>query len=148
MLNSYRAFFTFGKNQEMKQLPLLLLLLWACAGQGLAQGKVTVNAPYAVNQLVEKYVEIQKATPTVTGWRIQLLATTDRQAMESTLYRFQSLYPYIKVDWEHEQPYYKIKAGAFQTKLDAYRILYLVKRDYPGAYPVIDTTIRPAEFLY
>jgi len=132
----------------MKQLLLSLSLVCAFIAQGYAQGKVVVNAPFAVTQMVERYVEIQKTTPSVPGWRIQLIATTDRQAMESTLYRFQVLYPYIRVDWEHEQPYYKIKAGAFQTKLDAYRILYLIKRDYPGAYPAMDNSIRPAEFLY
>lgn len=132
----------------MKQLLLFLFFFSGFLAQGFAQGKATVNVPFAVNQMVERYIEIQKTTPTVTGWRIQLLATTDRQEMESTLYRFQVLYPFIKVDWEHVQPYYKVKAGAFQTKLDAYRILYLIKRDYPGAYPAIDTSIRPAEFLY
>ncbi len=132
----------------MKRLLLFLSFFCAVLFQGFAQGKVAMNAPLAVTQLVDRYVEIQKTTPTVSGWRIQLVATTDRQEMESTLYRFQILYPYIKVDWEHEQPYYKVKAGAFQTKLDAHRILYLIKRDYPGAYPAIDTSSRPAEFLY
>jgi hypothetical protein len=131
----------------MKQLLIFPILYLACLLQGFAQAKVAVNSPFGVNQMVERYTEIQKTTPTVKGWRIQLLATTDRQEMESTLYRFQGLYPYIKVDWEHVQPYYKIRAGAFQSKLEAYRILYLIKRDYPGAYPIIDPAIRPAEFL-
>ena len=132
----------------MKQLLLFLIILTGSLTGGFAQGKVAVNVPFQVKQMVDNYVEIQKATPSVTGWRIQLLATTDRQEMESTLYQFRILYPYIKADWEHEKPYYKIRAGAFQTKLDAYRILYLIKRDYPRAYPAMDPSIRPEEFLY
>jgi hypothetical protein len=132
----------------MKQLLIFPALYLAFLLQGYAQAKATVVAPFGVNQMVDRYVEMQKATSAVRGWRIQLLATTDRQEMESTLYRFQILYPYIKVDWEHVQPYYKIKAGAFQSKLEAYRMLYLIKRDYPGAYPAIDQAIKPSEFLY
>lgn len=132
----------------MKQLLLFLALMVTSLTWGHAQAKAVANVPYAVNQMVEGYIEVQKSTPTVTGWRIQLLATTDRQEMESTVYRFRILYPYIKVDWQHEQPYYKIRAGAFQTKLDTYRILYLIKQDYPGAYPAMDKSIRPEEFLY
>lgn len=132
----------------MKQLLLFLLILFSSLTGGFAQAKVALNVPFQIKQMVEKYVEVQKATPTVTGWRIQLLATTDRQEMESTLYQFRILYPYIKADWEHEKPYYKIRVGAFQSKLDAYRILYLIKQDYPSAYPAIDQSIRPEEFLY
>ena len=132
----------------MRQLLVFPALYLAFAINAFGQAKSVVNAPFGVKQMVDRYVEMQKATPAVTGWRIQLLATTDRQEMESTLYRFQVLYPYIKVDWEHVQPYYKVRAGAFQTKLDSYRILHLIKRDYPGAYPIIDQAVRPSEFLY
>lgn len=132
----------------MKQLLLFPAMFCAFLFNGLAQGKVTVNAPTGVKQMADQYIELQKAVPTITGWRIQLLATTDRQEMESTMYRFQVLYPYIKVDWEHVKPYYKIRAGAFESKLDTYRILHLIKQDYPGAYPAIDHSIKPEEFLY
>lgn len=132
----------------MKQLLLLPAIFCAFLIQGIAQGKISVNAPVSVNQMMDRYVELQKATTSMTGWRIQLLATTDRQEMESALYRFQSLYPYIRVDWVHAKPYYKIQAGAFKSKLESYRILYLIKRDYPGAYPAIDNSIKPEEFLY
>jgi hypothetical protein len=132
----------------MKQLLLFLALMGISLTWGYAQGKVVIIPSPGIDQMVNSYIETQKSTPGVPGWRIQLLATTDRQEMESTLYRFRVLYPHIRVDWEHEQPYYKIRAGAFQTKLEAYRILYLIKQDYPGAYPAMDKTIQPVEFLY
>lgn len=132
----------------MKQLLLLPAIFCAFLSQGLAQSKIAVNAPVSVNQMMDQFIQLQKATTSMTGWRIQLLATTDRQEMESALYRFKALYPYIRVDWVHATPYYKIQAGAFKSKLESYRILYLIKRDYPGAYPAIDNSIKPEEFLY
>ena len=83
----------------------------------------------------------------MSGWRIQILATTDRQNMESALRQFRNLYPSIPVDWLHTKPYYKVRAGAFTTKRDALRTLYILKADYPGAYPVQDNQIKPEELL-
>lgn len=112
-----------------------------------AQTNSHITAPEAVDQMMLHYITSNKTTPGVSGWRIQLLATTDRQKMESTLGSFRALYPYISVDWIHTQPYYKVRAGAFESKLKATRILYLVKKDYPSAYPAMDNAIKPEEFL-
>lgn len=96
---------------------------------------------------MQRFADSNKSKTNVNGWRIQLLATTDRQNMESSLRRFENLYPSIPVDWLHAKPYYKVRVGAFATKRDALRTLYILKEDYPGAYPVQDTKIRPEELL-
>lgn len=113
-----------------------------------AQDNVSVYAPPAIEQLMSQFVESNKALQVVEGWRIQLLATTDRQRMEYALQQFRSLYPSIPIDWVHVAPYYKLQAGAFSSKLAAMRILYIIQRDYPGAYPIIDKNIRQEDLLY
>lgn len=75
------------------------------------------------------------------------MATTDRQRMENALGQFQALYPWVASSWVHTKPYYKIRAGAFASKRDALRTLYLLKRDYPAAYPIQDIEIKPEELL-
>ncbi len=96
---------------------------------------------------MDKFVEQNKSQTSVKGWRIQILATNDRQRMETALRQFGNLYPSIPVDWLHAKPYYKVRAGAFATKRDALRTLYILKQDYPGAYPVQDNEIKPEELL-
>ena len=100
-----------------------------------------------VSQLMQRFIDKNKAQTTVKGWRIQLMATNDRQNMENALRRFENLYPSIPVDWLHAKPYYKIRAGSFTTKREALRTLYILRSDYPGAYPVQDNNIRPEELL-
>jgi len=68
--------------------------------------------------------------------------------MERELQRFRSLYPSLTAQWTHSQPYYKIRVGAFEKKLDALRILQLIKQDYPGAYITLDNAIKPEELVY
>lgn len=123
------------------------IFLCFCIQFSAAQGVINVNEDSTVSDLMNRWVEINQATLTVDGWRIQLLATSDRAKVENAKRRFQTLYPNIFVDWTHSKPYYKLRAGAFASKLEATRMLYLLKKDYPTAYPAKDDTIRPAELL-
>lgn len=112
-----------------------------------AQGSVTETVEPKVAQLMNRFVRLNRVTTAVSGWRIQILATTDRQRMEQSLREFQALYPSVSADWVHAKPYFKIRAGAFTNKRDALQTLYILKRDYPAAYPVQDNAIRPEELL-
>ena len=132
----------------MKKI-ILSLLAFLCISTFAtlrAQG-VSETVDGKVKLLMERFEDNNKSKSTVTGWRIQIMATTDRQRMEAALRRFENLYPSIPADWLHAKPYYKVRAGAFATKRDALRTLYILKQDYPGAYPVQDSQIRPEELL-
>lgn len=128
----------------MKYFFYILFLVATCTVSSQAQN-VSISEQAAITQMMQRFVEINRSTVAVDGWRIQLLATTDRTKMESAMRTFQSRYPNIAVDWVHERPYYKLRAGAFTTKLDATRVLYSLRQDYSGAYPAQDKNIRPSE---
>ena len=125
--------------------PVCLLFVFSIAMQ--AQGNVTEKVDPAVASLMKRYVDSNKSTKTISGWRIQIMATTDRQRVEDALQKFQSLYPNINADWIQSKPYYKLRAGAFTFKRDAIATQYLLKSDYPTAYPVQDTEIKPEELI-
>ncbi len=112
-----------------------------------AQGAVEEKVDPKVADLMTTFINANKSTQAVKGWRVQLLATTDRDKMETALRQFESRYPSILVDWVHAKPYYKIRAGAFLTKREALQTLYILKTDYPTAYPVADNEIKPSELL-
>lgn len=128
----------------MNKLFYLILLIGLSVGQVDAQN-IQINEEPGVAQLMNSFIAINKSKINVDGWRIQLLATTDRNRMENAKQNFQYQYPNIAVSWVHEKPYYKLRAGAFSSKLEATRMLYVLKREYPGAYPARDRNIRPGE---
>lgn len=107
---------------------------------------VIVNETSAITQLVEKHIELNRATPTIDGWRIQLFATTDRSKLEGARGTFINRYPNIPIDWVHASPWYRLRAGAFATKLDATRMLNSLKIYYPDAYLAKDK-IKTIELL-
>ena len=107
--------------------------------------KITEEA--SITKLMERFVQINKLQTKVEGWRIQLLATTDRQKLESARISFQYRYPNVSVDWVHSKPYYKLRAGAFATKLEALHLKYVLEKDYTGIYLVKDNNINPVELI-
>ena len=67
--------------------------------------------------------------------------------MDEEKTKFQFRYPDVKVNWEHSKPYYKLRIGAFATRLESVRLLYRIKQDYPGAYPIKDNQIPARELV-
>ncbi|MBK9016506.1 MAG: SPOR domain-containing protein [Saprospiraceae bacterium] len=131
----------------MKKYILSFLLLAICFTASKAQGNVIEKVDPAITALMRRYVDTNKSTKTISGWRIQILATTDRQRVEDALNKFVSLYPNISADWIQSKPYYKLRAGAYTSKRDAIAAQYLLKYDYPTAYPVQDNEIKPEELI-
>ncbi len=125
---------------------VLLLCIIGCA-MALPAQNIQLREESQISQMMERFAAINKATATVNGWRVQVLATPDRQQLERTRQIFQYKYPNIPIDWKHANPWYKLYAGAFSTKLEAIRLQYLLRRDYPSAYLVRDNTVRPAELI-
>ncbi len=126
---------------------LFVVLFGFCAGNVFGQGNVEIVESPDVQRMKSRYLEAQEAKRFIEGWRVEILATTDRQRMESALQTFRYRYPNIPTNWIHNRPYYKLRAGAYATKLEAIRLQYLLKRYYPAAYPAVDNRISPEELL-
>ena len=130
----------------MSRLAFCLCLIITTATITTAQS-IQIKEDPLITQMMSKFIESNKAQPTVEGWRIEILATTNRQEMESAMQTFRYRYPELAVDWFHDSPYFKLRVGAFATKIEATRMLHILKKDYPGAYRVLDNKMKPEELL-
>ena len=127
-------------------------LILACAvlmfmSASLTAQKIQIKEEPLITQMMDTFVETNKAKEAVEGWRIEILATNNRQQMESVMQSFQYRYPNLPIDWVHVNPYFKLRVGAFATKLEATHMLHLLKKDYPSAYRVLDNKMRPEELI-
>jgi hypothetical protein len=115
----------------MKRIVSLWLgVLFFCIA---SHAQVQITEDPAVASLVQRHMDQNRMSTTISGWRIQLLATTDRRKVENEESKFIQRYPLIQVDWVHSKPYYKLKAGAFANRLDATRLLKEFNKYYPSA---------------
>jgi hypothetical protein len=131
---------------RLKLLFLILLVVAFFAPDVQAQGIQYKEEPI-ISDMLDRFEEINKSKNTVEGWRIQIMATNDRQKLESARQAFQYRYPNVPVDWVHNRPWYQLRAGAFATKLEALRLKHILSQDYTGTYPVKDDSIRPEELI-
>lgn len=119
----------------------LLLLLGSTLYSGLqAQSATSIffRPSPSVDRLFEAFVEQNRRSSSVPGWRVQILATTDRQRMEQTRQRFAMNYPTLPISYVHTKPYYKLRAGAFESKAEAERLKQLLDQEFAGVYLVRD----------
>ena len=124
----------------------IVLCLFSLGVVAQSTGTITVNEPPIIAEMMRSF-EAANRSGGMAGWRVQLLATTNRQQLDSERQSFQYNYPNIPINWVHNRPYYKLRAGAFRTRIEAERLKYVLGRDYDGLYLVRDDTIEPREFL-
>lgn len=109
--------------------------------------EIQINEPPLVTKMVERWAEINRTDPAIEGWRVQLFSSTDRKKVEEAKTAFLTNYPTIPCDWVQEKPYYKLRAGAFSTKLETMRLIRDLQADYPAAYATKDRAIHPRDFV-
>ncbi len=125
---------------------IISLLLAVLPSSLPAQSSVTVNVDDRVENLLDLFQRVNEEEKQTPGWRVQILATTDRARLETVETEFKVNYPNIPVDWVHAKPYYKLRAGAFSTKQEAERLRYTLSRQFDGVYLVKDD-VQKAELL-
>jgi len=122
---------------------LILLTLMTLAQQ---QGKVTVIQDPAIEQLVQKHIAYNASASGIPGFRIQIFfdSGTNSKVKAASVYdEFRMLYPDTQAYLTFVSPNYKVRAGDFRSRLDAYRFLQLIQPDYPNAYVVADQILLP-----
>ena len=92
----------------------------------------------AVSNMMANFIQYNKENSEIRGWRIQILSTTDRRMMESTQSKFRNKYPEYVLLFEHQNPYYHLKTGAFVSQPEARPMLKRLQHDFPGAFLVTD----------
>ena len=111
----------------------------------LSAQNISVTEEPLITQMMTRFKELNKSEKNISGWRVQLTATTDRKQMEEMMRSFESKYPETPLNWIHAKPYYQLRVGAFATRTESLKLLNLVKIDFPSAILAQDNTIRPAE---
>ena len=118
----------------------LFVLLYSTLGSFSLQGQVIIESE-EVSALIKSYALSNKQSEHINGWRIQIIATTDRLALENTKIKFQQSCPDIPLQVIHNRPYYHLRVGAFFDKKEAILTKYFFRKTYPGAMEIIDNKL-------
>ena len=120
----------------------ILLLSFFCFCLRLSAQEVQINEDPKITQLTKTWTNHNRATPGIDGWRVQIMASADREQVESGRNKFRTEYPEVSGEWILEKPYYKLRVGAFRNKQEALAFISELN-NWPGAYPAKDASIHP-----
>ncbi len=125
------------------------LFVSCCFLSGIAKisaQEIQINEEASIATICKNWVNNNRTNPKVEGWRVQIMASTDREQVDEVLQRFRLAYPEVAADWVYDKPYYKLRAGAFRSRPEAVAFVSTLF-DFPGAYPAKDPGIHPKDFL-
>jgi len=89
-----------------------------------------INAERVDDLLIKKK---RRSSNKVKLFRIQLYSG-NRSRSSETKNRFKKLYPNILVETSYEQPYFKTKANAIRSRIEAEKILKTYKKHFKNAF--------------
>lgn len=134
------------KFKIMKKLALVFGIFFLLMSQD-TKAQISYLEDAAVQSIYNRYIAQNRATTLTLGWRIQILSTNDRRKMERVKSEFENNFPSMVPVWTYEAPNYKIRVGAFKTKMDTEHLRNTLRSKYPSAFPVKDNKIKPIEYL-
>ena len=89
-----------------------------------------INAERVDDLLIKKK---RRSANKVKLFRIQLYSG-NRSRSSETKNRFKKLYPNILVETSYEQPYFKTKANAIRSRIEAEKVLKTYKKHFKNAF--------------
>lgn len=112
--------------KKFVQLALFFLLSY----QAYSQNKVVVMADPLLDSLVLKYQEINKASPGMDGYRIQIFTGSDRNNATALRTKFVSDFPNEQIYLIYQQPYFKLKVGDYRNLIEAQSMYQQLQKHY------------------
>lgn len=128
-----------------KNIVILLFLMGSMTLNSI--GQVSIDEPQEVSDLKEKYSAYNSEIETMPGWRIQILATTERRDIDQQKLIFKNTFPDLSYNEEYKKPYYRLTTGASLDRLSILPLLEEIKSVYPSSFVVRDKKIKKEELL-
>jgi hypothetical protein len=91
-----------------------------------------------VRRVWDIWEEENNRKTTVRVWRVLVVGVESRRILDAEIRNFEEAFPDMDYDWSYEAPFYKLKVGATQKRLDIKPLLYTLKESYPSALEIRD----------
>lgn len=138
-----------------KLLPLLLLAFTTTAfaqntdnsGAAAQTASVVVHKDARIDALIKKKAAINKATKksmsrTMRGYRLMVINTNSREEAIAAKTKLYTYYPDVKSYLQYQSPYFKLKAGNFQTREEAEKYRKAMSTMFPKGVFIINDIIE------
>ncbi len=91
-----------------------------------------------VELLLEKKLELDQQKPSIQGYRVQLYYGGNRSEALELKSKFAQLNPDVESYLIYQQPYFRLRVGDFRSRLEAYKLMKKVEKEFPSVFIVND----------
>lgn len=118
----------------MKRLILIAILGFFAQAVFAQQGIINIVQDAEIETALNRHKTFNQNIQKVDGWCVMIMSSTDRAKVTAVKSDFLRNFSSIPIDWIYARPFFKLQAGAYNTKMEAARLLALIKTQYPSAY--------------
>ena len=131
----------------MKDLIFIMICLFLISIIAQNTEYVSINDS-RIDSLISTQINLNKSKRGLDGYRVQIHhnKSQSREESEKVRAQFSLDFPHLKTYLEYKSPNYKIQAGNFLNKLDAFKVLKEISRKYKGAY-IVPATVPFEEVI-
>ncbi len=107
-------------------------------------GNTGIKTNAKIDSLIYLHKEYNKKFQVIPGYRIQIFKESGNKALEEaqkTVEEFYNEFPDIPAYLSFQEPFYRIRAGNFKTRLDALGQLEQIKKEFKNAWVI-------SEYIY
>lgn len=127
----------------MKTLLLCIILFYSSNIIAQDSAGVTWLMEPKTEQLLQKKLELDKTKPSIQGYRVQLYYGGNRAEALELKSKFASLVPDVETYLIYQQPYFRLRAGNYRTRIEAYKLFRIVEKEFPSVFIVNDEIAFP-----
>jgi hypothetical protein len=107
----------------------------------LAQNNVSYNIEAGIDNIEKQYVEAWKKIKKMDGFRIQITSysgVNSKSLIDKAAAQFKQLFPNVPCHISYFEPTFRLRAGNYSTKLEAFKALKEIMPSFSGAFVVKD----------
>ncbi|NJN77547.1 MAG: hypothetical protein HC803_03815 [Saprospiraceae bacterium] len=131
----------------MKKLVLIVTLGFFAQAIFAQQGVINIVQDAEIEAALSRHKALNRSIEKMDGWCVMITSSTDRAKVTDIKAQFLRDFSNIPIDWVYERPFFKLQAGAYNTKMEAAELLAIIKAQYPSAY-ISRAKFTPRELLY
>ncbi len=122
----------------MKTRFLFIFILLSNFAWSQDSAKLNMIIDNKVDILLKKKLELDQQKPSIQGYRVQLYYGGNRTEALELKSKFAQLHPEVESYLIYQQPYFRLRVGDFRTRLEAYKLMKKVEKEFPSVFIVND----------
>jgi hypothetical protein len=122
----------------MKTRFLFIFILLSNFAWSQDSAKLNMIIDNKVDLLLKKKLELDQQKPSIQGFRVQLYYGGNRTEALELKSKFAQLHPEVESYLIYQQPYFRLRVGDFRTRLEAYKLMKKVEKEFPSVFIVND----------